>query len=55
MSNKQVKHVILLTLDLDTWKLDSTETKHVIITKQNKQKSKNPKSMFLGMSVCVCA
>ena len=38
---KHVKYVILLTLDLNMWKLDSTRLKHVIKTNQNKQKNKN--------------
>ena len=36
----QVKHVILLTLDLNMWKLDPTRPKHVIKTNQNKKKKK---------------
>ena len=38
---------------LNMWKLDSTRPKHVIKTNQNKQNSKNPKSMLLGMSMSV--
>ena len=49
----QVKHVILLTLDLNMWKLDPTRPKHVIKTNQKKKKKKikNPKSTFLGTSM----
>jgi len=51
--SKYVKQVILLTLMLNMWKLDSTRPKHVIKTNQNKQNSKNPKSIFLGTSMSV--
>ena len=43
----QVKHVILLTLDLNMWKLDPTRPKHVIKTNQNKKKKKKSKTLNL--------
>ena len=51
--SKYVKQVILLTLMLNMWKLDSTRPKYVIKTNQNKRNSKNPKFIFLGTSMSV--
>ena len=48
-----MKHVILLTLDINMLKLDSTRPKHVIKANKNKQKSKNPKFSILGTSMRV--
>ena len=49
----QVKHVILLTLDLNMWKLDPTRPKHVIKTNQNKKKKKS-KTLNLRFWARVC-